>query len=61
LGTTSRVVTELLVLLELLPMALVAYTLNVYAVMGLSPFTTITPDDAVDVVALTLPGLLIAV
>jgi len=56
------VVIELLAeLLELLPAILVAYTVNVYAVLADNPVTVIVPDPAWLSVPVTPPGLLTAV
>ena len=43
-------------LLELLPIALVAYTVNVYEVVGFKPVTLIVPEPAVASVPVIPPG-----
>ena len=46
---------------ELLPTPLVAYTVNVYAVPVVKPFTVIVPEPACDIVPVWPPGLATAV
>jgi hypothetical protein len=44
-----------------LPLELVAYTTNVYAVPAVNPVTVIVPDPACDTVPVILPGVEVAV
>jgi hypothetical protein len=59
---TVNVVTELLAAeAALLPAALVAYTVNVYAVPVVKPETVIVPEPDCDTVPVAPPGLATAV
>ena len=60
-GAVNGVILLLAELDALAPTALVAVTVNVYAVPRVNPGTLIVPDPACDNVPVILPGVLVAV